>query len=169
MQTGLKVVMQAATSKSALKVQAILGDEATVFEFDASTRTAADAAAAIGCSVAQIAKSLIFRGKQSKRPVLVIASGSIRVDERRIASLLGEKIGRADAGFVRENTGFAIGGVPPVGHLVPPATFIDESLFIHATIWAAGGTPNSVFQLTPQDLARLTGGTVAAIAGEDAL
>lgn len=156
--------MHEATAKSALKIQAILGDEVTVFEFDASTRTAADAAAAIGCSVAQIAKSLIFRAQQSGRPVLVIASGSVRIDERRIAELLGEKIGRADADFVRQNTGFAIGGVPPVGHRVPPVTFIDESLFDHDTIWAAAGTPNSVFQLTPDDLKRLTGGTVAVVA-----
>lgn len=156
--------MKPAGAASALKVQAILGDDFQVLEFDESTRTAADAAAAIGCTVGQIAKSLIFRATESARPVLAIASGSVRVDERRLASLLGEDIGRADAAFVREQTGFAIGGVPPVGHRSPPIIFIDETLLEFDTIWAAGGTPNAVFRLQPEDLVRLTGGTVAAIA-----
>jgi prolyl-tRNA editing enzyme YbaK/EbsC (Cys-tRNA(Pro) deacylase) len=146
-------------------VQAILGDDFQVLEFDESTRTAADAAAAIGCTVGQIAKSLIFRATESARPVLAIASGSVRVDERRLSSLLGEDIGRADAEFVREHTGFAIGGVPPVGHRTPPIIYIDETLLGFETIWAAGGTPNAVFRLRPDDLVRLTGGQVAAIAG----
>ena len=156
--------MKPAGAASALKVQAILGDDFQVLEFDESTRTAADAAAAIGCTVGQIAKSLIFRATESARPVLAIASGSVRVDERRLSSLLGEDIGRADAVFVREHTGFAIGGVPPVGHRSPPIIFIDETLLEFETIWAAGGTPNAVFRLQPEDLVRLTGGTVAAIA-----
>jgi prolyl-tRNA editing enzyme YbaK/EbsC (Cys-tRNA(Pro) deacylase) len=146
-------------------VQAILGDDFQVLEFDESTRTAADAAAAIGCTVGQIAKSLIFRATESGRPVLAIASGSVRVDERRLSSLLGEDIGRADAEFVREHTGFAIGGVPPVGHRSQPIIYIDETLLGFETIWAAGGTPNAVFRLRPDDLVRLTGGQVAAIAG----
>jgi prolyl-tRNA editing enzyme YbaK/EbsC (Cys-tRNA(Pro) deacylase) len=146
-------------------VQAILGDDFQVLEFDESTRTAADATAAIGCTVGQIAKSLIFRATESGRPVLAIASGSVRVDERRLSSLLGEDIGRADAEFVREHTGFAIGGVPPVGHRTPPIIYIDETLLGFETIWAAGGTPNAVFRLRPDDLVRLTGGQVAAIAG----
>jgi prolyl-tRNA editing enzyme YbaK/EbsC (Cys-tRNA(Pro) deacylase) len=153
-----------ASSASARKVQAILGDGFQVLEFDESTRTAADAAAAIGCTVGQIAKSLIFRATESGRPVLAIASGSVRVDERRLSSLLGEDIARADAAFVREHTGFAIGGVPPVGHRSPPVIFIDETLLGFETIWAAGGTPNAVFRLQPDDLVRLTGGQVAAIA-----
>jgi prolyl-tRNA editing enzyme YbaK/EbsC (Cys-tRNA(Pro) deacylase) len=107
---------------------------------------------------------LIFRAIDTSRPVLAIASGSVRVDEARLAELLGENIGRADAGFVREHTGFAIGGVPPVGHLTPPVVFIDETLLDFETIWASGGTPNAVFCLQPDDLVRLTGGTVAAIA-----
>jgi prolyl-tRNA editing enzyme YbaK/EbsC (Cys-tRNA(Pro) deacylase) len=114
--------------------------------------------------VGQIAKSLIFRAMESERPVLAIASGSVRVYERRLSSLLGEDIGRADAAFVREHTGFAIGGVPPVGHRSPPIIFIDETLLGFETIWAAGGTPNAVFRLRPDDLVRLTGGQVAAIA-----
>ena len=156
--------MKPASTASALKVQAILGNDFQVLEFDESTRTAADAAAAIGCTVGQIAKSLIFRATESARPVLAIASGSVRVDERRLSSLLGEDIGRADAVFVREHTGFAIGGVPPVGHRSPPIIFIDETLLEFETIWAAGGTPNAVFRLQPDDLVRLTGGTIAAIA-----
>lgn len=142
----------------------MLGDGFEVLEFETSTRTAAEAAAAIGCTVGQIAKSLIFRASDSGRPVLAIASGSVRVDEARLSGLLGEDIGRADAVFVREQTGYAIGGVPPVGHRSESAIFIDETLLSFDTIWAAGGTPNSVFRLKPDDLVRLTGGTVAAIA-----
>lgn len=158
--------MKPATAASALKVQAELGEGFEVVEFETSTRTAADAAAAIGCTVGQIAKSLIFRALESGRPVLAIASGSVRVDEVRLAELLGEAIGRADAAFVREQTGFAIGGVPPIGHRNAPVIVIDDTLLGFETLWAAGGTPNSVFRLTPEDLLRLTGGTVAAIAKE---
>jgi prolyl-tRNA editing enzyme YbaK/EbsC (Cys-tRNA(Pro) deacylase) len=151
-------------TQSALKVQAALGNKFEVLEFDATTRTAADAAAAIGCTVAEIAKSLIFRGLISNRPVLVVASGVNRVDETKVAEAVGEKIARADADFVREATGFAIGGVPPVGHENPPTVLIDQSLMAFAEIWAAAGTPNAVFRLTPSDLIDLTGGRIAAIA-----
>jgi len=153
-----------AASPSALKVQAALGKKFEVLEFDATTRTAADAAAAIGCAVAEIAKSLIFRGLTSNRPVLVVASGVNRVDETKVAQAVGEKIARADAEFVRDATGFAIGGVPPVGHDNPPIVLIDQSLMALAEIWAAAGTPNAVFRLTPSDLVDMTGGRVAAIA-----
>ena len=156
--------MKPATAPSALKVQAVLGEDFQVLEFETSTRTAADAAEAIGCAVGQIAKSLIFRAMDSGRPVLAIASGSVRVDEARLSELLAEGVGRADAGFVRKHTGFAIGGVPPVGHRTRPLIFIDETLLEFETIWAAAGTPNAVFQLRPDDLVRLTGGTVATIA-----
>jgi prolyl-tRNA editing enzyme YbaK/EbsC (Cys-tRNA(Pro) deacylase) len=156
--------MKPAAAPSALKVQAALGPAYQVVEFDESTRTSAEAAAAIGCEVAQIAKSLIFRAAASGRAVLAIASGANRVDERKLGQLVGEKIGRADADFVREKTGFAIGGVPPLGHAEPLTTWIDEGLFAFETIWAAAGTPNAVFRLTPADLLRLTGGTKAAIA-----
>ncbi len=155
--------MKPATAPSALKVQAALGERFAVLEFDASTRTAEEAAAAIGCTVAEIAKSLVFRA-ESGRPVLVIASGAHRVDERRIASEIGEKVGRADPEFVREATGYAIGGVPPVGHKTPPVTLVDEALMAFEAIWAAAGTPNSVFRLTPAELVALTGGAVAAVA-----
>ena len=156
--------MKPAESASALKVQAALGDRFEVLEFDASTRTAADAAAAIGCDVAQISKSLIFRGGTSGRAVLIIASGVDRVDEKKAAAAVGEPIDRADADFVREATGFAIGGVPPVGHRSPPIALIDQSLMAFAEIWAAAGTPNAVFRLTPADLVELTGGRTVAVA-----
>jgi prolyl-tRNA editing enzyme YbaK/EbsC (Cys-tRNA(Pro) deacylase) len=154
--------MKPATSLSALKVQAALGPRFAVLEFDASTRTAEDAAAAIGCTADEIAKSLVFRAA-SGRPVLVVASGGHRIDERKIAALVGEPIARADADFVREATGFAIGGVPPIGHRTAPIALIDESLMAFAEIWAAAGTPNAVFRLSPVDLVALTGGTVAAV------
>lgn len=159
--------MTAELSPSARKVQAALaafGLGLEVREFDASTRTAADAAAAIGCTVGQIAKSILFRAASSGRPVLVIASGVNRVDEKKVAVLLGETLGKADAEFVRSQTGFAIGGVPPVGHDVRPEIFVDQDLMAFAEVWAAAGTPNAVFRLTPQDLARITRGRVAAIA-----
>jgi prolyl-tRNA editing enzyme YbaK/EbsC (Cys-tRNA(Pro) deacylase) len=156
--------MKPAGSPSALKVQAALGERFQVLEFDASTRTAADAAAAIGCTVAQIAKSLVFRGADTGRAVLIIASGVDRVDEKKAALAIGEPIARADADFVREATGFAIGGVPPIGHKSPPITLIDESVMGLAEIWAAAGTPNAVFRLTPSDLVELTGGRTVAVA-----
>ncbi len=133
--------------------------------FPAGTRTAEDAAAAIGCRVEQIAKSLVFRAATSDRPVLVVAAGSNRVDERKIAALLGEKIKRADAAFVRDKTGFAIGGVAPVGHLVELVTYLDSDLQNHDEIWAAAGTPSTVFRLTPAQLQRLTGADFVAVAG----
>lgn len=153
-------------SASAQRVQNaldMLGLTLEVVELPASTRTAQDAADAIGCTVAQIAKSLIFRTKQSQKPVLVIASGVNRINETSIGQLLGEKIGKADADFVRQQTGFVIGGVPPVGHLSEITTFIDEDLLELDVIWAAAGTPNAVFRLTPDDLVRATGGQVASV------
>ena len=156
--------MKPATAQSALRVQAALGDAFEVLEFEESTRTAADAAAAIGCTVAQIAKSMIFRAAESDRPVLVITSGSVRVDANKLASLLGEGVKRASPEFVRDNTGYAIGGVPPVAHRVEPIVLIDENLFNLECLWAAAGTPNAVFRLLPDDLSRLTAGVVADIA-----
>ncbi len=156
-----------ALSSSAQKVQDALTalgfGTMQVMELPASTRTSAEAAAAIGCSVAQIAKSLVFRGAQSGEPVLVIASGANRVNEARIAEILGEPIAKADADFVRAQTGFVIGGVPPVGHSRPLRTFIDQDLRQYQEIWAAAGTPHAVFRLTPADLERLTGGEVISL------
>jgi Cys-tRNA(Pro) deacylase len=155
--------MKPATASSALKVQAALGDSFQVVEFEASTRTSEDAAAAIGCSVAEIAKSLVFK-TAAGRPVLVIASGTNRVDEKKVRALLGAKIERADADFVREATGYVIGGVPPLAHATEPVVLIDRDLEAFEAIWAAAGTPNAVFRLTPADLVRLTGGQVADLA-----
>jgi len=154
-------------SPSAAKVQAAL--EARGFPFEVheladSTRTAAEAAAAVGCSVGQIAKSIVFRATDSNRAVLVIASGTNRVDEKAVGALLGEKLGKADADFVRAETGFVIGGVPPAGHDRPLVTFIDADLLAYDEIWAAAGTPFAVFRLDPGTLAELTGGTVAKVA-----
>jgi prolyl-tRNA editing enzyme YbaK/EbsC (Cys-tRNA(Pro) deacylase) len=140
-----------------------LGLMPDIKEFSATTRTSAEAAAAIGCTVAQIAKSVVFRAVGLNRAVLVIASGANRVDEKLVAAALGDRIAKADATFVRDKTGFAIGGVAPVGHTEKPVTLIDEDLLQHAEIWAAAGTPNSVFPLTPQALVAMTGGQVIAI------
>ena len=156
-------------SPSARRVQQVLdglGLGLRVVEHEASTRTSEEAAAAVGCAVAAIAKSLIFSGRSSGRPVMVIASGANRVDERKVADLIGEKIRRADPDYVREKTGFAIGGVPPVGHLEPPLVLIDTDLAAITPIWAAAGTPNAVFRLTPDDLVAITGGRVAEVKKE---
>ncbi len=134
-----------------------------VSTFPDGTRTAVDAAAAIGCSVGQIVKSLVFR-RAGGAPLLVVASGTNRVDEAKVAALVGEPIGKADAAFVREETGFAIGGVPPAGHATPIETLVDEDLLRHAEIWAAAGTPRTVFPLTPQELVAMTGGRVVDVA-----
>jgi prolyl-tRNA editing enzyme YbaK/EbsC (Cys-tRNA(Pro) deacylase) len=153
-------------SGSAKKVQdalAALGMTLQVVELPASTRTAVDAAQAAGCDLGQIVKSLVFRGTRSDRPVLVIASGANRVNEARLGELLGEPIGKADAEYVRLHTGFAIGGVPPVGHAEPLITFIDRDLLQYAYVWAAAGTPHAIFQLSPVQLVRITGGQVVSI------
>lgn len=155
---------QATLPPSAQRVQDALnaaGVDCRVVELAASTRTAAEAASAVGCEVAQIVKSLIFRGKQSNRPLLVLASGANRVDEKKLRALLGEKVSKPDAAFVREQTGFAIGGVPPVGHSQPLETLIDGDLMGHQRLWAAAGTPNALFAIAPHELERLTAGRVA--------
>ena len=128
-----------------------------------TTKTARDAAAAVGCSVAQIAKSIIFRTAESRRAVLVIASGVNRVNEQRMAQLIGEQLEKATPEFVREATGFVIGGVPPVGHATQIETWIDQDLLQFDRIWAAAGTPSSLFSIEPDQLRRITGGKVQAI------
>jgi prolyl-tRNA editing enzyme YbaK/EbsC (Cys-tRNA(Pro) deacylase) len=155
-----------ALKPSAQKVQEALaagGFSNTVVELPSSTRSAADAAAAVGCDVGQIVKSLVFAGRQSGRAVLVVASGSHRVDEAAVRAIVGEEIEKASADFVREQTGFAIGGVPPLGHARPLLTVVDEALMGWSTIWAAAGHPNAVFALTPAELVAMTGGRVARI------
>jgi prolyl-tRNA editing enzyme YbaK/EbsC (Cys-tRNA(Pro) deacylase) len=155
--------MKPATAPSALKVQAVLGPDFQVLEFEASTRTSQEAAAAIGCTVGEIAKALIFKSAEG-RAVLVIASGVNRVDEKKVQTLLGQRISRADADFVRDRTGFAIGGVPPVGHASRPVVLIDRDLERFPYVWAAGGTPNAVFRIAPADLIHLTQGRVVDVA-----
>lgn len=154
-----------APSASAQRVQAALaqvGLDNAVRELAASTRSSAEAAAALGCTVAQIAKSIVFRSRAG-RAVLVVASGVNRIDEAKVAAAIGDAIGKADAAFVRDRTGFVIGGVPPFAHATPPIVLIDEDLFAFASIWAAAGTPNAVVPLTPAELAALSGGTRADI------
>jgi prolyl-tRNA editing enzyme YbaK/EbsC (Cys-tRNA(Pro) deacylase) len=151
---------------SAARVRSVLdahGLADRVRELGEPTRTAEQAAAAVGCELGQIVKSLVFRARDSARAVMVVASGANRVDESKIAALLGERIGKADADFVREHTGFAIGGVAPLGQPDPLVTYIDEDLLAHERIWAAAGTPNALFELTPGELQRLSGGQVADV------
>lgn len=153
-------------SPSAQKIQDLLisqGFDYLVMEHTESTRTAQEAADRAGCELGQIVKSLIFRGKTSGKPILVLTSGSNRVDEKRISQYAEEPIGRADADFVRSVTGYAIGGVPPVGHTVPMETYIDEDLLQYPLIWAAAGTPNAIFELKTGDLEKMTRGKIAAI------
>ncbi len=153
-------------SSSARKVQQALetlGLSLKVIEMPESTRTAQEAAQAVGCQVGQIVKSLVFKTKRTRRPILVVASGQNRVNEKKLAAILGEPLGKADADFVRENTGFAIGGVPPVGHVQILETYVDRDLFQYENIWAAAGTPRSVFCLTPADLVKMTTGKVVDI------
>lgn len=138
------------------------GHDDTVVAFPASTRTAVEAAAAVGCEVAQIVKSLVFRA--GDLPVLVIASGANRVDTAKVAGLVGSPVERPDVRWVRDVTGFAIGGVSPVAHLTPPVVLVDQDLAALDPIWAAAGAPNAVFQTRFADLVALCGGRVADIA-----
>jgi prolyl-tRNA editing enzyme YbaK/EbsC (Cys-tRNA(Pro) deacylase) len=154
-------------SASAQKVQDALtrlGFSMQVVELPASTRTAVEAAQAVGCDVGQIVKSLIFKGRDSGRPLLLLVSGSNRVDMEKATAAIGEVLDKADADFVRQHTGFAIGGVPPVGHTEALDTFIDVDLLQYNEVWAAAGTPNAVFRLSASDLERVTGGRVVSMA-----
>jgi len=159
-------------SPSAQKVQEALqalGFDLTVIEHAESTRTAEEAAERVGVTLGQIVKSLIFKGKTSGKPILVLTSGANRVDEKRIKAYAGEKIGRADPDFVRAVTGYAIGGVPPIAHIQGMETYLDEDLMQwiaggeQAMSGAAAGTPKAVFELTPDDLQKMTGGKVVQV------
>jgi prolyl-tRNA editing enzyme YbaK/EbsC (Cys-tRNA(Pro) deacylase) len=145
------------------------GHPDTIRAFPAGTRTSAEAAAAVGCAVAQIAKSLVFRalGDGHGRPVLAIASGANRVDVARVAALAGRLVTRAEGSWVREVTGFAIGGVAPLGHLTPPLVLVDEDLARFDRLWAAAGSPMHVFETTPAELLRISGGRLAALREEE--
>lgn len=137
-----------------------LGFSGEVLELESSTRTAAEAAQSAGCEIGQIVKSLVFVLEPQGTPILALVSGANRVHEKRLGRQLGGSLAKADAEFVREVSGFAIGGVPPVGHKTPMRTVIDEDLMQYEVIWAAAGTPNAIFRLTPADLVRLSGGTL---------
>lgn len=155
-----------ALPESAQRVAELLagiGHDRPVVMLPATGKTSAEAAAGLGCTVAEIAKSIIFRRVKDDVPVLVIASGSNRVDEAKVAARVGA-LGKADARFVREKTGYAIGGVCPIGHAVKPVMLLDADLFQYESVWAAAGHPHAVFNLTPQQLQAMTGAEVADVA-----
>jgi len=140
-----------------------LGHPNEVVKLTDSARTAQEAADALGCEVAQIAKSIIFKLKSTNQPLLVVASGINRINEKLVAQTLNDKLGKADADFVLESTGFVIGGVPPLGHKNSVLTLIDEDLFKYETLWAAAGHPKAVFQLSPDELEQMTKGRVIPV------
>jgi prolyl-tRNA editing enzyme YbaK/EbsC (Cys-tRNA(Pro) deacylase) len=143
-----------------------LGISTKVREMPDSTRTAAEAAAALGCDVGQIVKSLVFRCAVSDAALLVLVSGADRVDELRLSEIVGEPVEQATGKFVRDRTGFAIGGVPPVAHSQPLDTYFDEHLLDKALVWAAAGTPRAVFPIEPADLLRVTSARLVAVSVE---
>jgi prolyl-tRNA editing enzyme YbaK/EbsC (Cys-tRNA(Pro) deacylase) len=158
--------MSTTLSPSAQKIQNLLhslGYDYTVIEHADSTRTAQEAADRAGCELGQIVKSMIFMGQQTGKPILVLTSGANRVDEKRISEYAGESIGRAQADFVRSVTGFAIGGVPPIGHVQKMETYIDEDFLPYETVWAAAGTPNAIFELQTDALQKITGGKIVRV------
>lgn len=158
--------MSDSLSQSARKVQDALREHGFAYqvkELSQATRSAREAAEAVGCGIGQIAKSLIFKSKNKDEPLLVITSGSNRVNEERISEYISEPVEKADPDFVREKTGFSIGGVPPIGHLEKIMTFIDEDLLRYEQIWAAAGNPRAVFKLQPEELVEMTGGQVVSV------
>ena len=155
-------------SKSLARVRTALdraGLSAEILEMSDGTRTAADAARAAGCTVDQIAKSIIFRGEETGHVVLFLTAGGNRVDPARATAVAGQPLGKADAALIREETGFAIGGVAPVGHLKPMTAFFDPRLLDFDRVWAAAGTPRHVFAIAPRALLDLTGARVADFTG----
>ena len=155
-------------SKSLARVRAALeaaGVDAEIREMSETTRTAEDAARAAGCAVDQIAKSIIFRGEASGHAVLFLTAGGNRVDPARATTVAGQSLGKADAALIRKETGFAIGGVAPVGHLKPVTAFFDPRLLDFNIVWAAAGTPRHVFAIAPNQLLELTGGSLADFTG----
>ena len=155
-------------SKSLNRVKTALaqaGIGAQILEMPGQTRTAEDAAREAGCALDQIAKSIVFRGEVSGTVVLFVTAGGNRVDPVLAARVAGETLGRADADFVRAETGFAIGGVAPVGHLTPPRIFFDPRLLEFDLVYAAAGTPRHIFSVAPADLLRLTGAATAGFTG----
>jgi prolyl-tRNA editing enzyme YbaK/EbsC (Cys-tRNA(Pro) deacylase) len=150
-------------SKRVAAAAATLGIEIDIRALAASTRTAEEAAAACGCGVAQIVKSLVFRGAASSKPYLLLVSGANRVNEAGVAAVIGEALTRPDARYVRDITGYAIGGIPPFGHASALVTYIDRDLLPHGTVFAAAGTPQSIFACDPRRLAEVTAATVITV------
>ncbi len=154
-------------SPSAQKVQEALKARGfahlQVQELPTSTRTAQEAAMAVGCAVGQIVKSLVFRGVQSGKPYLLLVSGAHRVNPKRVEESLGEPLEKPDADYVRQVTGFAIGGVPPLGHAQPLEALVDPHLLDYPCLYAAGGTPTALFALSPAELLALSGGRVVPL------
>lgn len=158
--------MESLRNEGSRRVQAALiegGYPNKVVELSDNAHTAQAAADSLGCDVAQIAKSIVFRLKESDSPLLVIASGINRVNEKKIAVALDQRVGKADADFVRKKTGFVIGGVSPIGHIQPVQTIVDADLFQYKTLWAAAGHPKAVFEVTAEQLVAMTGGQVMSI------
>ena len=156
-----------ALSSSAQKVQdalIALGSRAVVVEHENPGRTAAEAAELLRCDIAQIAKSIIFKSVSTGQSVLVITSGANRVDEKKVAAILGDKLAKADATFVREQTGFAIGGVPPIAHANRGAILLDADLLNFDQVFPAGGTPHAMFAIDPNELLRVSGAQMVEIA-----
>ena len=154
--------MKEGLSSTAQRVRDVLiaaGISTEVMELEKSTRSARDAATAIGCDIAQIVKSLVFKTRDSAEPMLLLVSGANNVSPQALLRAGPGPLEKADANYVKDRTGFAVGGVPPVGHKAPILTFMDEDLFAHEELWAAAGTPNSVFRIGPLDLQRITNAT----------
>ncbi|MEM9140633.1 MAG: YbaK/EbsC family protein [Pseudomonadota bacterium] len=152
--------------KRVAQAAADLGLEIDIKRMGQSTRTAEDAAIGCGCDVAQIVKSLIFQGRGTGDLILLLVSGANRVDLAKAAAAVGQPLDRADADVVRARTGFAIGGVAPIGHLTAPAIWMDRTLINYAEVWAAAGAPDAVFQVAPGTLQKVTGAALADLSEE---
>jgi prolyl-tRNA editing enzyme YbaK/EbsC (Cys-tRNA(Pro) deacylase) len=156
----------ATLSPTAQRVQSVLvslGSDAVIHEHPEACRTSAEAAVVLGCTIGQIAKSVIFKGASSGQSILVIASGANRVDTKKVALIAGEEPGKADADFVREHTGFVIGGVSPIAHAKPGKVLFDQDLLQFDAVFPAGGTPQAMFRIEPNELLRISGATLADI------
>ena len=159
--------MSSDLSPSAKRVKQAIqerGFQCDILELSSSTRTAQEAADAAGCELRQIVKSLVFATAHTSEPILALVSGANRADEKLLAKAVGQPVVKATGEFVREYTGFAIGGVPPLGHTRPMRTFIDLDLMNLPVVWAAAGTPHAIFSVSPADLVEMTGGSVMKIA-----
>lgn len=151
------------TAQRVADLLAQMGHDKLVVMLPATGKTSAEAAAGLGCSVAEIAKAIVFRRLSDDAAVMVMASGSNRVDEAKVSAIVGA-LGKADARFVKERIGYAIGGVCPIGHLTKTVMLIDQDLLALDSVWAAAGHPHAVFNLTPRQLVAMTNAPVADVA-----